>query len=171
MTARLITDIVIAVPIGIIYNLTIQKSCEIFNNNMNYKDRVQKNLLISFGGGITGLLLATLFFGDGSKYKNRSIRYGLYLGSVLLLIHSIIYNWGTLENDSKLIIMILTLAVLIWYTYYNMVPEEKNSKKKYIDNSEDSDDLSYGGQYLPATYIENIEEYNNIDDEYKIINF
>lgn len=116
----LLSDIIISVPIGITYNIIIHKTGEILNDNKNYKDKIQKNLLLSFGGGMFGIIMASVLFGDKSKYKNRAVRLGLYIGSTLLLIHSIGYNWTLMENDTKIIIMIITLASLIWYTYSSM---------------------------------------------------
>ncbi len=107
------------------------------------------------GGGIVGLIVAMFVFGQNSKYKNRSIRYGLYFGSILLLIHTIMYNWETLENDSKFVIMIITLLALIFYVYNNFTESEENklkpNKKKNVTFVDDNDDRE--AKYLPATYV------------------
>lgn len=149
------SDVVLSIPIGIIYNMMIHKIGEIFNSDLNYKDRVQRNLLILFGGGILGLILAMSVFGTKNKYKNRALRYGLYIGSCLLLGHSIMYNWGIMQNDSKFIVMSLVLSFLIWYTYTNI---ESGDGSDVVDN----DALS---NFLPASYI-SYEQYGGKNEHY-----
>ncbi len=162
----LLGDIIISIPIGLTYNVIIHKTGEIFNNDMNYKDKIQRNLLLSFGGGIFGIIMASTLFGRG-KYKNRAVRFGLYIGSILLLFHSIGYNWSVMENDTKFIIMIITLAGLIWYTYSHLENDKKGSKKitdsdSYQDDEHDEHDVSG----LPAVYpIRHSEPFDSDDTE------
>jgi hypothetical protein len=167
---NLLIDLLIAIPIGIMYNMTIHKTGEIFNYDIDYNYKVQRNLLISFGGGIIGLMMAMFVFGQNSRFKNRSIRYGLYFGSILLLIHTIMYNWETLENDSKFVIMIITLLALMLYVYNNFTENEENkeykeksNRRKNVSFADDNDDT--GSKYLPATYI-NYEPYGNFDEQH-----
>lgn len=145
-------DILLAIPIGIIYNMIVHKTGEIFNNDMTYIERLQKNLLIAFAGGVFGILCAYMIFGDNKKYRNKSLKYGLILGAGMLLCHSIMYNWTLMQNDTKFIIMIGMMAMLIWYTYYRL---DKNKKS----NESSENDLA---DILPATYI----SYERYDDDY-----
>jgi low temperature requirement protein LtrA len=130
-----ITDLLLALPIGIIYNMIIHESADIFNNKFNYKDKVQRSLLMVFGGGLIGMII-TMFIIPHSV-KNTAVRYGLCFGSTLLLFHSIIYNWQIMQNDTRIIVMILTLCVLIWYSYtsnHDMENEDYNKKDKKKKN-------------------------------------
>jgi hypothetical protein len=145
----LLSDVIISIPIGITYTVIIHKTGEIFNNDMNYKDKIQRNLLLSFGGGMFGIIIASVLFGNNSKYKNRAVRFGLYIGSTLLLLHSIGYNWALMENDTKFIIMIITLAGLIWYTYSNVDDVDNNDKPMRETNKMPRDERVSG---LPAVY-------------------
>jgi hypothetical protein len=168
-------DIVVAVPIGIIYNMTVHKTGEIFNNDINYKDKLQRNLLLSFGGGILGLVLASILFNKG-KYKNRAIRFGLYIGSALLLFHSIGYNWSTMENDTKFVIMLVTLAALMWYTYSSLGDVNINTEKDDNKTDDYDEDMNYSNasKYLPATYTSyrvSSEPFRGDDDFDEIVNY
>jgi low temperature requirement protein LtrA len=164
----MIMDILLAIPIGIMYNMIVHKTGEIFNNDMSYKEKLQKNLLIVFGGGILGIILANLVFGENKKYKNNALRFGLYLGAGMLMCHSVMYNWKIMQNDTKFIVMIATLCMLIWYTYYRV------SENKDRDNG--NSDESILKSILPATYT-SYERYNDDyfedeqDDNDKIINY
>ena len=166
----LLSDIIISIPIGITYNVIIHKTGEIFNNDMNYKDKIQRNLLLSFGGGIFGIIMASVLFGNNSKYKNRAVRFGLYIGSTLLLLHSIGYNWALMENDTKFIIMIITLAGLIWYTYSSIDDIDiDNNPKKTIHRTSSSERVNGLPAVYPIRYSEpfdsdDTEDYDQIID-------
>ena len=154
---NLLIDLLVSIPIGIMYNMTIHKTGDIFSDNVDYNYKVQRNLLISFCGGIVGLMIAMFVFGQNSRFKNRSIRYGLYFGSILLLMHAIMYNWETLENNSKFVIMIISLFALILYVYNNFTETEEKSRKKRNDAIDDEYEYEYdnndGSKYLAATYV------------------
>lgn len=146
-------NILIAIPIGLIYNIIIHKIGEIFNSDLEYKNKIQKNLLLSFGGGIIALFAATQLFAENKKYESKPIKYGFYLGAFLLLFHSLFYNWKTMENNTKFIVMIITLAILISYTYtYTKTFSSKKNNKKY-DKYETEYNLEKKDNYLPATLV------------------
>lgn len=123
-----ITDLLLALPIGIIYNMIIHESADILNNKFNYKDKVQRSLIMVFGGGFIGMII-TMFVLPHS-IKNTAVRYGLCFGSLLLLFHSIIYNWQIMQNDTRIIVMILTLCALIWYSYSSKSGSDESEQKK-----------------------------------------
>lgn len=169
-----IMDMTLAIPIGIIYNMIIHESTSILNENFNYKDKKQRNLLFVFGGGLLGFIIAFSFSLNGG------LRYGLFLGSIILIAHSIIYNWTSMQNDTRIIVMILSLGALIWYSYtYNLNEKNKkkydNENKNENDNDDENDNDNENGNdneyidnnglkmssLLPLTY----EQYENHDDE------
>jgi hypothetical protein len=135
---NLFFDVSIAIPIGILYNLMILKFGDIVNENITYKLKIQRNLLLGFIGATFAFLLANFIFGDNKQYKNRAIQYGLWLGSCILLIHVVLYNWNILENDSKLIIIIITFIVLLLYSYgFHTANKEKIEEIEDIEEFEE----------------------------------
>lgn len=110
-------DLLIAVPIGILYNLMVLKFGEIANANVPYKLKMQRNLLLAFGSAALAFFLAQFMFDETKQFGNRAIKYGLWIGMCILLIHVMLYNWHVLENDTKLIIMIITFVILLLYSY------------------------------------------------------
>ena len=156
-------DVVLAVPIGILYNTLIHTICDTFNSDLSYNEKMQKNLIIIFVGSIIGGLIA--YYNE----KNRALKYGLYLGSILLFSHAVLYNWAHMHNDTKIIVMAMCFILLIWFTY-------NNSKKKYTsskDYNDLDDDKIY---YLPATYTQkehykDTNDTNDISDDAEIINY
>ena len=123
---KIFSDILLAVPIGFIYNILFYKLGEIITMDLEYNEKIQRNLLISFIGGISGIFLALNVFGNKNyKYKNRAIKYGLFFGSVMLLFYTLCYNWDILGNDIKLFIIIMCFITLLWYSYLD--PDSENN--------------------------------------------
>lgn len=115
-----IKDIFIAILIGIFYNMIIHKFIEIINVNMQYNNKIQLNLLLSFGSAIIGIIF-------GMFVSNNAIKLGLYFGSGILLFHSVFYNWNIINDKYKLLMMATVLVILIWFSY-----------NKYDDNDDNS---------------------------------
>jgi uncharacterized membrane protein len=141
---KLFFDILIAIPIGILYNLMILKFGDITNANVPYKIKMQRNLLLAFAGATFAFLLGQFIFNESRTYGNRSIKYGLWLGACILLIHVMLYNWNILENDSKLIIMIITFVMLLLYSYGFYGDNVKNDdENKHINADEEMEETDW----------------------------
>lgn len=158
-----ITDIVLATPIGIIYNMIIHECADTFNNSLGYKEKIQRNLLFVFGGGLMGFLIAYFLT------TNTALKYGMYLGALLLMSHSVLYNWITMQNDTRIIVMILSLVVLIWFAY-TQNPENtsiKKSNKKKQNESDDyvEEDGNKLSSLLPMTFTKYEQYKNRYDDD------
>lgn len=135
----LFVDIIIALPIGIMYNIIIHKLSDIYNNNDNYNENIQKDLFFCFGGSILGFLLGKVVFDGDTNLNNRTIKYGFYFGSFLLLCYSVIYNWAILEDSSKFVIMLIMLLALLLIAYYSI----SNN-----DDNDDNDDNEYENEEI-----------------------
>lgn len=157
----ILIDLALAVPIGVIYNMIIHESAEIFNSKLNYKDKIQRNLLLIFGGGLIGFLIATFLT------TNPALKYGMYLGSILLLAHSIMYNWVVMQNDTRIIVMMLSLIVLIWYAYSH---DDGNRDSAISSDYKEKDGMKISS-LLPMTftqyeqYSSKHEHFNDDNDE------
>lgn len=122
---KLFFDILLAIPVGVIYNLIVLKLGEIVNVNLPYKLKIQRNLLIAFTSAILAFFFAQFIF-----YNNRAMKYGMWLGMVILGMHVILYNWHVLENDTKLLIMVISFAVLLSCSYYYNSPEKEEDNEE-----------------------------------------
>jgi hypothetical protein len=150
----LVTDIAIGLPIGIMYNIFCHKVGEIINANFEYKEKVQRNLILTFVTGVLAIVLAITVFSEHKKFKNRAIKFGLYVGAILLLFHTLLYNWTILENDTKLFIILSALVGLIWYSYR---PSNNRSISVVSDDDANMSDL------LPLTYTDYAENFDDDD--------
>lgn len=149
---NILFDSAMAIPIGVLYNMIIHETGDIFLNKYEHAYKTQQKLLLTFVGGIMGLILAGSLFGPKALFKNRAIRYGLYFGSILLLIHTLFNNWGILKNDTKYLIMVIALFLLIVYAYNNF--------------SSDSDGFYDDKDYVSATYV-NYPELFDVEKKIK----
>lgn len=113
----ILTDIILAIPIGIIFNILAYEVTDILNNNLIYDDKIQSNLVINFMIGLLGFFLGYYIFKKNKKIKNKAIRYGLYFGSSLLIFNTLVYNWNIMTNSVKIIIFITVLTFLVFLSY------------------------------------------------------
>lgn len=122
-------DIGVATPIGVLYTIIVQKIGEILTKDIKYDERVQKTLIIAFLGGIIGYIVAMSLFDKGSVLENRGVKYGMFFGSSLLIVNVIVFNWGSLDNDTKLFIMGFVLSAVIIISYRLDTSKNKSTKK------------------------------------------
>jgi len=113
---KLVRDILLSIPISLIYVFFINKITELLTSDTVYEEKIKKNIAISFICVIVGFILAYKIFSHG-KLKNRIIKYSLIFGSFILLINSIIYQWNDLSNDSKTFMIGLLLILACLFTY------------------------------------------------------
>ena len=113
---KLVRDILISIPIGILYIYFINKINEIITNDLEYNEKIKKSIMIFFVSVIVSLIIAFKIFGSGRTY-NRIIKYALIFSSVYIFTNAILYNWPELQSDSKAMIVGLALIFSIGITY------------------------------------------------------
>ena len=145
----LITNIIIAIPIGLLYNLIIHKLCETLNTGTSYSRKLQNNLIIIISFAIIAFIIAY------HSKKNKSLKYGLYFGSLLLFLHSFVYNWYSMSSDTKVIIAFFCFVCLIWYSFSN------SNNKNIIDDSDNNDD--------DDDYDDDVTD--ELTDEHNLVNY
>lgn len=125
-----LADILISIPIGVLYDLIVQKVTDISIVNVPYEEKVQKSLIFIFIGSIVGYVLAMSVFDYRSTFENRAVKYGLFFGSTLLIMNSIIFNWSALSDDLRLIIMTFVFACTIALSYRYITTSDKKQRKR-----------------------------------------
>jgi hypothetical protein len=122
-------DIGVAVPIGVLYTVIVQKVGEILTKDIKYDERIQKNLIMAFIGGMFGYIVAMSLFDKGSLLENRGVKYGMFFGSSLLIVNAVLFNWSALDNDTKLFILGFIMSAIIIISYRLNTTTNKSSKK------------------------------------------
>jgi undecaprenyl pyrophosphate phosphatase UppP len=113
---KLFKDILISVPILILYLLFVHRILEIFTENTKAEDRIKKYIIMSFVIGIVSILIGIYIFGS-KKLNNRPVKFGFIFGALILVINSLYNNWENLEKDVKLFIIggVFVLGIALSY--------------------------------------------------------
>jgi hypothetical protein len=122
---------IMTVPIGILYNIFVTKLSEIMTTSLVYEDRIQKHLIFCFIGGLVGYVLAMTIFEKDGILENTSAKYGIAIGSSILILNSLISNWMILQNDTKLFIigMLFVFSLVISYKFSNETYQKDDSSE------------------------------------------
>ena len=113
---KLVRDILLSIPLGLLYVFFINKITELLTSNTIYEEKIKKAISISFICVIIGFILSFKLFNHG-KFKNRIVKYSLTLGSTIILINSVVYHWPELNTDTKtfMIGLLLLLSFILSY--------------------------------------------------------
>jgi hypothetical protein len=125
-----IKDITFGVFFGAIISMIIMKIGDIVFKDNIYDQKVQNLLGLYF---ISGLLCIAL----GSYLTNVSLKFGFTTSGFILLFYVIFGNWDQLSESSKLLILILSLALLIKYAFLS---KKKDQKQEIIDEIKEIND-------------------------------
>jgi len=115
-------DIVVAFPIGIVYNILLFKITDIMYKECPYQEKLHKTAVTLFIFGLLGLIIAY------KMIENRSIQLGLFGGSLLVIFYAVIQNWDSLDDITKLIIFIILFSGIIAWAY---VRNKRNKRKAF----------------------------------------
>jgi hypothetical protein len=111
-------DLLLSIPIFIFYILFINKLCETLTSSLPLVERNKKILVGTFIGSIVGLIFAFYVFNYNNKFGNRSIKYGLIIGSIYLMGNTIICNWDSIPSDTKLFMIGTIFGLFIILSYF-----------------------------------------------------
>ncbi len=111
-----VRDLLISVPISLLYVFFINKIIQVLTSESEFEEKIKKKISISFVAIIVGYVLAIKVFSHG-KMKNRIIKYSLMIGTTLILINSVVYNWPQLKNDTKTFVVGALLLLFFIYSY------------------------------------------------------
>ena len=126
----MIKNIILALLIAIIYNFFVYKLVNVMVSESESAQDVA--LIIIFIIGIITLVLAQTLFQNHPTFKNRPIKYGLTLGSLILIGYTLFVNWNTMTDQTRLIIIGIVFTIIIWICYYYFKDSDKINKIKNI---------------------------------------
>ena len=111
-----VRDLLISVPISLLYVFFINKIIQVLTSESEFEEKIKKKISISFVAIIVGYVLAIKVFSRGTM-KNRIIKYSLMIGTTLILINTVVYNWPQLKNDTKTFVVGALLLLFFIYSY------------------------------------------------------
>lgn len=126
----------ISIPMAIILYMLTEKLILIATNDTDdYKDRVQKHFVIGFVVGLVFIALGLTIFNKGYDLDNQVIQYALYGSGAFFVLNAVVFNWGGLDEGTKIIILGILMTGLVIYSY--------NSKRyDKIKNKDINDKIS-----------------------------
>lgn len=133
-----ITDIILGIPLGIIYNILIRKLVEVLYSNTPVDIKSSKTILTYLGCAVLGLIMSRIIFGEDGVLENGIMYTGVIFGSIILLVLTIITDWDKMDNSIKLILFGMLFGLCVWFSYYlkrsnnRRVIASRKSKKKVL---------------------------------------
>lgn len=113
------TNIIISIPMAIIIYLLTDKMISSFTSENKFNDRVQKNFVLGFIVGMALIALGMTVFAKGSNMENQAIQFALYLAGGFIVLNAVFFNWDSLDESTKIIVLGIGIAGLAIYTYRN----------------------------------------------------
>ena len=114
---KLAIDLLICILIVLLFLLFVYKLIEILTIKQKPDDKVKKTLILAFIFGIISLTMGFYVFGK-SGLKNRPIKIGLIVGSLILIFQSLITNWDKLQHDVRLMFIGILFGMTIFASYF-----------------------------------------------------
>ena len=114
---ELVKNSIIALPISVIYFIVASMVGEVIYKDVKVEDRQVNVSIIMFIAALIGLFIGYFLFGQNTRFNNKGIQWGLILGSIGLLFHTLVRNWEVTSNEYKLGVFSVILAILIWGAY------------------------------------------------------
>ena len=111
------TDIIFAIPLGLLFYMFVEKLAEVVINYLDHDDKANKIILLLFVSGIVGIVLAKTLFMYNKTLKNKIISNSLMIGGFILVLYPTLTNWSKLSNEIKLLVIGLILFSLMIYSY------------------------------------------------------
>jgi hypothetical protein len=112
---------IILIPgIGIVYTFLILKLAEtLFCNKIQQDntsgtglDQIYNFILFT---SILSIVFALTTLTNNKRYKNFSIKYGILLGAIMLIIYSCMTYWPVITNETKVCVIFFLFVILLLY--------------------------------------------------------
>ena len=125
-----LVDFAIGSIIGFILYVLVISISKSATADLEFNEKTQKIFIFNFISGLCLLCLAFTTFAKGGKLNNRAVKTGLLLSGFCLSLNTIIINWDFLSDNTRICLIGVCLAIVVWYAYYLDSPTNKKKKKK-----------------------------------------
>jgi len=111
-------DYAIIIAIIIIYNLLVHTFASYSYRDLQYDDKIQKTATFLLVAGIVAFIIAKFVIDDKKNaYNNENISMGLKISGILLVLTSFCVNWEYVGEETKIVLLIVTLGYIVYYSY------------------------------------------------------
>ena len=119
-----IGDITLSIFLGCLVFMLVEKLVTNIVASSQYDEGLQKKFVLSFIIGIAFVILGTELLGKQRLFENNVVQNALYGASIFLILNGTLFNWGKLDEGTKMVIICIAIIGVIMYTYY------RNGNKK-----------------------------------------
>ncbi len=123
-------NVAISVPMAIIIYMLTEKIIIGATSENNFTERVQKSFVIGFIAGLAFIALAMNTFAEGKRFDNQSLQLAMYAAGGFLVFNSVVINWESLDEGTKIIILGLIIGGLILFSFTSKRSHKIEKKKK-----------------------------------------
>ena len=116
---RYALSVAISIPMAVIIFMLTEKLIINLTQDNRFSERVQKSFIFGFIIGLTLIGLGMTVFNEESNMDNQTIKLALYGAGTFLVLNSVFFNWDNLDEGTKIIILGISIAGLVIYTYRN----------------------------------------------------
>jgi hypothetical protein len=112
-------NVAISIPLAILIYLLTEKIIINLTSENNFNTRVQKSFVFSFITGLVFIALGMTLFSEESNMDNQSLQLAMYEAGAFLVLNSVFFSWDKLDEGVKIIILSVSIAGIIIYSYHN----------------------------------------------------
>ena len=109
----------LSLPMAIIIYMLTEKIIINLTSENKFSERVQKSFVISFVIGLCFIAIGMSVLGEKSNIHNQPLQYSFYISGVCLLLNSVFVNWDNLDENTKMLILGISIIGFILYSYAN----------------------------------------------------
>jgi hypothetical protein len=162
-------DILFAIPIAISFCILVFKTVDILYKEEQCREKYQKTATTLFVIGLVGIIISQVIFNKQNNLNNRSVRFGILSGSVIIIFYSVVRNWDLLDDITKLIIFGILFSVVIGWTYIasnniKKIKNKSNKNNKNINDTYESDDSTKNNKKINKKVKFAIDDDDDDDD-------
>lgn len=123
-------NVALSIPMAVIIYLLTEKLIISLTSENKFSERVQKSFVFGFIIGLAFIALGMTIFDENSNMDNQSLQLAMYGAGGFLVLNSVFFSWDVLDESTKIIILGISIAGFILYSY-----QHKRNNKTNNDNA------------------------------------
>ncbi len=126
-------DNTVVICIALVYNFFVHYMASTLYKNSNYHEKNQGTNSLLIVAGIAAMVVSKVILKEGQKYRDSVVSKGLMFGGFLLLLTVSLISWGTVSDETRLLITGAGFAGLLFFAnkfFDNSSSKQKSSNKK-----------------------------------------
>jgi hypothetical protein len=112
-------NVALSAPMAIIIYMLTEKLIISLTSENKFSERVQRSFVFGFVIGLAFIALGMTVFAENSNMDNQSLQLAMYGAGGFLVLNSVFFSWDILDEGTKIIILGISIAGFILYSYQN----------------------------------------------------